>query len=49
MKAAIRTSKTVLQKIWEKEHTPMILALAIVALTYLVITSKLIEYIVAGV
>lgn len=40
--------KNTIKRIWEKEHTPMLLAIALTVGVYFLVTSKLVEYIVAG-
>lgn len=35
--------------LWNKEHTPLVLAILLCLAVYIVLTSKLVEYIVGGV
>lgn len=37
-----------LSRVWEKEHTPLVLAIILALAVYIVLTTRLIEYIVGG-
>lgn len=37
-----------LSRLWQKEHTPLVLAVLLCLAVYIVATSKLIDYIVGG-
>lgn len=47
-KLSYETHTSFLRQLYEKEHTPLVLAILLVLGVYIVVTTKLVEYIVGG-